>query len=147
MSTEKYEVKNVTPGVVTFIVHPVADPEVYESVPKHKRRKMLKGNPIMVKIPSQTSVDLCEVTGMGIEELKLQPQLNAILASTPTKLITLGELTGIDVKAPLKKPAPKPAKKAVKKPVEKKTVPHVEAKPEPPKEEPKKEEPKVGEGI
>lgn len=87
--SESYVVQNISPGPISFNVF--ASYEVPEGMPKHKRRKLTKGAAQNVVIPSQTSVDLVEVTGLSVAELKGQPELNKILYNKVTRLRLLGD--------------------------------------------------------
>ena len=82
--TETYVVQNISPGPVSFSIF--ASYVIPEGTPKHKRRKMIKGAEQNIVIPPQQSRDLVKVTGLSIQELKGQPELNRILYNKETRL-------------------------------------------------------------
>jgi len=140
MPEETYEVHNISRGPVSCTVY--KSYTIPEGTPKHKRRKMLKESSINVLIPPQQSRELVSLTGLSVNELKAQPELNKILHGSPPRLVLLSPRKVSQPAQPPKEPDPP---EEPKKEEPEKEVPAEPAQPpkEPdPPEEPKKEEPK-----
>lgn len=84
---ESYVIQNISPGPVScsiFIPYMIPD-----GMPKHKRRKLIKGSSQGVVFPPRQTLDLVKVTGLSVEELRRQPELNKILHHPHKRLLLL----------------------------------------------------------
>lgn len=100
--SESYPVQNISHGPITFMVF--GSYEIPEGTPKHKRRKMTKGASQNVVIPPQQVVDLVEVTGLSVAELKGQPELNKILHNKVARLRLLDTKKAAKPESPPEEP-------------------------------------------
>jgi len=102
---EKYEVQNITRGPISFeIFTPYKIPE---GMPKHKRRKLIKGSAQNVIVPPAQIRDMVKVTGLSVEDLKNQPELNKILRGNVQRLRLLTDVEP-PVEEPTEDPTPEP---------------------------------------
>jgi len=121
--TEKFVVFNPGQGSVSFTLYPKVD--LPDEMSRHKKRRLLRSSAIPVVVTKQSSVDLVELTGMSVADLKEQPELLHMLHSRVPKLFEKKDSEEKPKKAEKKAASPEP---------EPETEPAPKEEPEPPKE-------------
>jgi hypothetical protein len=76
---KSYRVMNVTRGNISFMVHPFQSAETFRDLSQHHARKRVRSSTVSVNIPHGQSVDLIAVTGLSMEDLLHNADLNKLI--------------------------------------------------------------------
>lgn len=144
--SDAFVLQNTGHGQIAFMLYPPVELDM--SLPKHKRRKTLRGGMVSIVIPQGGSVDLVDKTGLPASTLRKLPEVLAIMNN---KNVRVAAYVSEDPKVPSsvakfvapEPPAPPPPAAPVKAP-EQVVAPPVVAEPAPapePEPEPEPEAP------
>ncbi len=86
---EKYIVSNTTRGRVSFSVYPIQDKNELYAVAEHKRRKAIRSATVNVVIPHGASIDLVKKTGISVDHLQKNAELNQLLKSGKLRILEI----------------------------------------------------------